>query len=83
MDRFMKLSVFYEHIIEAAKQENKSISEICKLASSFGIKGVEIENKRLFEDKKGVLSNLKEGNLEISCMYGFFDFSHSDDLNPG
>ena len=47
MDRFMKLSVFYEHIIEAAKQENKSISEICKLASSFGIKGVEIENKRL------------------------------------
>ena len=79
----MKLSVFYEHIIEAAKQENKSISEICKLASSFGIKGVEIENKRLFEDKKGVLSNLKEGNLEISCMYGFFDFSHSDDLNPG
>ena len=79
----MKLSVFYEHIIEAAKQENKSISEICKLASSFGIKGVEIENKRLFEDNKGVLSNLKEGNLEISCMYGFFDFSHSDDLNPG
>ena len=79
----MKLSVFYEHILEAALQENKSVAEICKMASSFGIKGVEIENKRLTEDKEGVLSNLNAGNLEISCMYGFFDFSHSDDLAPG
>lgn len=83
MEIYMKLSVFYEHIVEAAQQESKSISEICKMASSFGIEGVEIENKRLWENKEGVLSNLKEGNLEISCMYGFFDFSHSDDLKPG
>lgn len=79
----MKLSVFYEHIIEAAQQENKSISEICRMVSSFGIEGVEIENKRLLEDKKGVLDYLSAGNLEISCMYGFFDFSHSDDITPG
>lgn len=79
----MKLSVFYEHIAEAAQQENKQISEICKTVSSFGIRGVEIENKRLLEDKESVINNLNAGNLEISCMYGFFDFAHNEDLSPG
>lgn len=79
----MKLSVFYEHIVEAAQQENKTVSEICKIASSFGIKGVEIENTRLLKEKENVLNNLGEGNLEISCMYGFFDFAHTEDLTSG
>lgn len=79
----MKLSVFYEHILEAARQENKSIDEICKMVSSFGIEGVEIENTRLKEDKEGVLANLNAGNLKISCMYGFFDFAHTEDLTSG
>lgn len=79
----MKLSVFYEHIVEAAQQENKPVGEICKTVSSFGIQGVEIENTRLINDKENVLSNLKVGNLEISCMYGFFDFAHTDDITPG
>ena len=72
----MKLSVFYEHIVEAAQQENQSLETICEMVSSFGIEGVEIENTRLIEEKDRVLNALKAGNLEISCMYGFFDFAH-------
>lgn len=79
----MKMSVFYEHIVEAAQQENKKIGEICKLVSSFGIEGVEIENTRLMKDKENVLNDLKDANLEISCMYGFFDFAHTKDLTSG
>ena len=46
----MKISVFYEHISEAAKQENKSLEKICELVSSYGITGVEIENTRLIQE---------------------------------
>lgn len=79
----MKISVFYEHIAEAAIQENKKVSDICKIASSFGIKGVEIENARLLREKEEVIKNLNDADMEISCMYGFFDFAHKDDVADG
>jgi sugar phosphate isomerase/epimerase len=75
----MKLSVFYEHIAEAAEQENKPVSEICKEVVSYGISAVEIENTRLMEGNE-VLDNLKNAGLSISCMYGFFDFAHEADI---
>ena len=48
----MKISVFYEHISEAAKQENKSLEKICELVSSYGITGVEIA-ARIIKECKG------------------------------
>jgi len=79
----MKFSVFYEHIKEAAKQTGKSVSEICKLAASYGISGVEIEDKRLFNEKKEVMDALNAAGLEISCIYGFYDYSHEDKIQRG
>ena len=79
----MKISVFYEHIAEAALQTGKSIPEICKLAASYGIAGVEMEDKRLLNEREEVLSALKEAGLEISCIYGFYDFSHEDPIQRG
>lgn len=79
----MKISVFYEHIAEAAKQENKSVEKICQLASYCGISGVEIENTRLINEKENVIRALKLSGLEISCMYGFFDFCHSQSIEDG
>lgn len=63
----MKISVFYEHILEAAEQEQISVSEVFKKASSYGIKGIEIENKRLWEDGEQIQKYLKEAHMEISC----------------
>ena len=79
----MKISVFYEHIIEAAQQTSKSVTEICKLAVSYGITGVEIENTRLLDKENDVLNILRQTGLEISCIYGFFDFSHNGDIKDG
>lgn len=79
----MKISVFYEHISEAAKQENKSLEKICELVSSYGITGVEIENTRLIQEKDMVLNALNKAGLSISCMYGFFDFAHENSIQCG
>mgnify|MGYP001100596880 CR=1 FL=1 len=40
----MKISVFYDHIREAAEQSGKSMDEVFQKAASFGIKGIEIED---------------------------------------
>lgn len=79
----MKISVFYEHILEAAEQEQISVSEVFKKASSYGIKGIEIENKRLWEDGEQIQKYLKEAHMEISCIYGFYDFSHGQKVEDG
>ena len=79
----MKFSVFYEHIVEAAEQENRSVESICKEISSWDISGVEIENTRLIKEKDKVLNALKNADMEISCMYGFFDFGHTSDIHDG
>lgn len=79
----MKISVFYEHILEAAKQSSMSVSDVCRAVNSYGITGVEIEDKRLSEHDGEAVSILKQAGLEISCIYGFFDFSHKDDERDG
>jgi len=79
----MKISVFYEHILEAADQSSMSVLDVCRKAVSYGIMGVEIEDKRLMENEEGVMKILKQADLEISCIYGFFDFSHKSDIRDG
>ncbi len=79
----MKISVFYEHILEAAEQSSMTALEVCKRISSYGIMGVEIENTRLNERKEEIMKMLKQTGMEISCIYGFFDFSHQEDIKNG
>ena len=79
----MKISVFYDHLVEASQQSSKSVIEICRLAASFGIEGVEIENKRLLNEKDDAITILKQSDLEVSCIYGFFDFSHDSNIKNG
>lgn len=79
----MKISVFYEHILEAAKQSSMSVLDVCRTANSYGIMGVEIEDKRLLEHDGEAIRFLKQADLEISGIYGFFDFSHKDNVQDG
>lgn len=79
----MKLSVFYEHILEAAVQSSRSVEEICDLVVSYGISAVEIENKRLMDKEENAASILRNAGLSISCIYGFFDLSHQGDIKEG
>lgn len=79
----IKISVFYDHIAEAALQEKESIEKIAELVSSYGITGVEIENTRLMKERENVLKILDTAGLSVSCMYGFFDFAHESSIQRG
>lgn len=72
----MKLSVFYEHIHDAADQSGISLKEICTLVKSFGIDALEMDADRFKAEEDSILTLLAKNGLTVSCMYGFFDFGH-------
>ncbi|MCM1417423.1 MAG: sugar phosphate isomerase/epimerase [Bacteroides sp.] len=74
----MKLSVFTEHLYEAARQSGKPLGEILRTVRALGIGGVELDHERL-NDNPRLPRLLRESGLEIACVYAFFDFGHSDD----
>lgn len=79
----MELSVFYDHIVEAAAQTGKPVDEVCKIVRSFGITAVEIENRYILADRVGVLRSLENADLHINCINGYFDFTHHPDEAQG
>ena len=48
----MKISVFYDHIREAAEQSGQSMDEVFQKVESFGIKGIEIEDRAKESQRK-------------------------------
>lgn len=79
----MRLSVFYEHIVEAATQSGKLVAEICELVHGYGVHGVDIEAIRIEKDEAEVMKQLADGNLKVNCVYAFFDFGNNPDCNKG
>lgn len=79
----MELSVFYDHILEAAQQTGKSTSEILKCCHEFGINGLEMNFSFLDENKKTVCSELSDSGMKISCIYEMFDFGRNKDTSKG
>lgn len=76
----MKISVFAEHIFEAAEQEGCSVRDILKTAKGRGIDGVELDYARISADD-GPAALIKSAGMEIACVYAFFDFSHNTDMS--
>lgn len=76
----MKISVFMEHIFEAAEQEKCSVNEILRKAAGLGISGVELDYGRLSADE-ALPSLIRSEGLEIACVYAFFDFPHNKDFS--
>lgn len=79
----MELSVFYDHILEAAHQTGKSTLEILKCCHEFGINALEINFSYLEENKKTVCSQLSDSGMKISCIYEMFDFGRNRDTSKG
>ena len=42
-----RISVFYEHMAEAMKQENITLDEVCAVVKRFGFDGVELDANRI------------------------------------
>jgi len=76
----MKISVFAEHLFEAAEQEKLPLSEILGKVRNMGITAVELDYARLEQDDKLPVT-LRNHGLNIACVYAFLDFSHSDDMS--
>ena len=72
-----KLSVFYEHIFEAAEQSSSTVTEMLEYAVKCGIDGLECDLWRL-EEKERVKYLFDSCGVKVSSIYNFFDFPHED-----
>ena len=75
----MKISVFYHHIVEAAKQVGCTEEEILKKIKEVGITAVELDRDDILNPDK-LLELLKRNEFSVSSIYGFYDFSETEDL---
>ncbi len=74
----MRISVFYHHMIEAAKQEKCSLDEIfCKI-KEVGITAVELDRDGIDEEDK-LKEMLDRYGFCVSSIYGFYDFPQGDE----
>lgn len=67
----MKISVFYDHVLEAKKQTGKDLPEILADIKKAGIGGVEI-NLSYLQEHEETWDLLKSAGLLISCIYEFY-----------
>ena len=68
----MKLSVFYDHVIEAHDQTGKDIPEILKFVKDQGMIALEMRLSHIQENPK-ITEWVKEAGLGISCIYEFYE----------
>lgn len=73
-----KLTVFYDHIRNAMKQENMTFDEIAKKLTNAGISGVEIEYTEICDPtgKYEFANMLKNAGLPISAVYCHFHWEY-------
>jgi sugar phosphate isomerase/epimerase len=79
----MKISVFYDHVLEASRQTGLSVTEILTKLGQWGIQAVDCS----IEHVKGCAAEfnemLDEYQLTVSSIYGFFDFGKDPTPEPG
>lgn len=77
----MKISVFYDHILQAHEQSGKSVPEILHLCRSFGIDGVEMEYSLFAKNRESICGMLSEAGITVSSFYDFFAFHKNAGLS--
>ncbi len=74
----MKLSVFFDHIVQAGEQTGKTVEELLPGVREAGIEAVEINLTYLCEHPY-VWNLLRQNKLHISCIYEFYDMGRLDE----
>ena len=74
----MKLSVFFDHVLQAREQTGKSVEELLVGVKAAGIDAVEMNLAYLCEHEE-VLDLLAKNDLKVSCIYEFYDMGHYDE----
>ncbi len=68
----MRLSVFFDHILQAREQTGKSLEELLAGVRNSGIEAVEIRLEYL-EEHPETMQLLKTADLKVSCIYEFYE----------
>ncbi len=74
----MRLSVFFDHVLQAREQTGKSLEELLAGVRASGVEAVEICLTYLVEHPE-TLQLLKAADLEISCIYEFYEMGLKDE----
>ncbi len=74
----MKLSVFFDHVLQAQEQTGKTITELLQGVRKAGIEAVEIRLEYLIEHGE-VIQVLKQADLAVSCIYEFYEMGRCDE----
>ena len=74
----MKLSVFFDHVLQAGEQTGKTVEELLAIVRAAGIEAVEINLDYLCEHPE-VWNALKTADLGVSCIYEFYDMGRCDE----
>ncbi len=74
----MKISVFFDHILQAQEQTGKSLEELLQGVRQAGISAVEICLEYLLENEH-VMRQLQQAGLAVSCIYEFYDMGNRDE----
>lgn len=75
----MKISIFYDHIKQACEQSFKSEEKMLSFVQKCNIDAVEINHWQLKNDFS-ILERLKNHNLQVSCVYEFYDWNDTKNL---
>ena len=67
----IRLSVFFDHILQAGEQTGKHIPELLTEVKKAGISAVEINRTYLLEHPE-TLEMLEAAGLQVSCVYEFY-----------
>ena len=67
----IRLSVFFDHILQAEEQTGKHIPELLAEVKNAGISAVEINRTYLLEHP-ATLETLETAGLQVSCIYEFY-----------
>lgn len=76
----MNISVFFNHIKEAARQSGRSVGEVLALAKQWGIDQVELDRDDIARAEE-MLALLSSHQIGISSIYGFYNFGADSDLS--
>ncbi len=69
----MKLSIFYDHVLDASRQSGKSLVEILCEAKAAGISAVEINHDNIARQPE-MLPAIREAGVAISGSFLFYNF---------
>lgn len=74
----MKISVFFDHILQAREQTGKSLEELLAGVRKSGIEAVEI-NLYYLETHPETVALLQAADLKVSCIYEFYEMGVKDE----